>query len=122
MFLLPSKTDENVTQTIHALRKVRDTSTTQFRRRNERVHQAQRLLLEAVHLVYSDMPERDKATRDYRNGLPPEDQRELEGGFSENILFAAQALSRGFRIRGIESFTADLIEPGEFLNVDFVIS
>lgn len=49
----------------------------------------------------------------YRAQLPPEDQRELEGGFSENILFAAQALSRGFRIRGIEPFTAELVEPGK---------
>ncbi|KAJ3057230.1 Lateral signaling target protein 2 [Rhizophlyctis rosea] len=107
--------DEHLAQNIHLLKKVRDTTTTQFRRRNERVHQAQRLLLEAIHLVYSDMPERDKAARDYRNGLPPEDQRELEGGFSENILFAAQALSRGFRIRGIETFTAELVEPAKEL-------
>lgn len=56
-----------------------------------------------------------KAGREYRCSLPPEDQRELEGGFSENILFAAQALTRGFRIRGIEGFTAELVAPARQL-------
>ncbi|TPX69945.1 hypothetical protein SpCBS45565_g02122 [Spizellomyces sp. 'palustris'] len=63
-----------------------------------------------------DMDEDLKASRDYRTRLPPEDQRELEGGFSENILFACQALSRGFRIRGIEHFTQELVEPARQLH------
>ncbi|KAI8919459.1 hypothetical protein DFJ77DRAFT_278782 [Powellomyces hirtus] len=63
------------------------------------------------------MDERHKASRAYRRQLPPEDQRELEGGFSENILFAAQALSCGFRIRGIEEYTQELYEPARQLHV-----
>ncbi|KAI9142010.1 hypothetical protein BKA69DRAFT_1071007 [Paraphysoderma sedebokerense] len=77
----------------------------------DKVHSAQKLLLDCIYIIYSDMDEESKLNRDYRRQLPQEDQQELDNGFSENILFAAEALSHGFRIRGIESFTNELIEP-----------
>ncbi|KAJ3108252.1 Lateral signaling target protein 2 [Phlyctochytrium planicorne] len=107
--------DENLTQAIKALKRIRNTTSDSFRRKSERVHRAQRLLLDTIHLIYSDLDDELKANRDYRRQLPPEDQRELENGFSENILFAAQALSKGFRIRGIEHFTTDLVQPAREL-------
>lgn len=52
------------------------------------------------------MPSSIKSSRDYRSNLPLGDQRELDSGFSENVLFAAEALSKGFRIRAIEGVPA----------------
>lgn len=66
-------------------------------------------------MVYLEMPNALKSNRDYRNELPPEDRLELDDKFSENIMFAAQALGRGFRIRGIEAFTAELSDPARIL-------
>ncbi|KAJ3016806.1 Lateral signaling target protein 2 [Thoreauomyces humboldtii] len=108
--------DKHLARMVESLQQVRDTECDKFKRRNERVHRAQRLLLETIFLIYSEMDESLKASRSYRRQLPAEDQRELEGGFSENILFAAQALSRGFRIRGIEDYTAELYEPARQLH------
>ncbi|KAJ3039847.1 hypothetical protein HDV00_011756 [Rhizophlyctis rosea] len=110
------QTDEYLSTSIKRLLKTPSTTTHAFRIRSERVHRAQKLLLEAIYLAYTDIPESFKADRTYRRSLPPEDQRELEGGFSENILFAAQALSKGFRIRGIEGFTGELVEPAKELH------
>ncbi|KAJ3110855.1 hypothetical protein HDU96_006219 [Phlyctochytrium bullatum] len=107
--------DENLTHAIRALKKVKNPSSDSFRRKCERVHRAQRDVLHAIHLVYAGMEEAFKADRAYRRRLPPEDQRELDVGFSENILFAAQALSKGFRIRGIEQFTPELVQPAKEL-------
>jgi hypothetical protein len=61
------------------------------------------------------MPNSIKSARDYQRYLPAEDQRELSNCFSENILFAAEALTGGFRIRGLETFTAVLQEPARAL-------
>ncbi|KAJ3330717.1 hypothetical protein HDU76_005028 [Blyttiomyces sp. JEL0837] len=107
--------DEHLTHCVKSLKKVRDIASDTFRRRNEKVHRAQRLLLDTIYLIYLDTDEEYRSSREYRRQLPPEDQRELEGGFSENILFAAQALSKGFRIRGIEQFTSELVEPAKAL-------
>lgn len=57
------------------------------------------------------MPEDIKADRDYRLLLPYDDQQELQACFSENILFAAEALARGFRIRGVEAYADVLRSP-----------
>ncbi|KAJ3149068.1 hypothetical protein HDU89_004070 [Geranomyces variabilis] len=108
--------DKHLSKAVESLTKVNDIDSTKFKRRNERVHRAQRLLLETLLLVYIDMDETYKASRTYRQQLPPEDQRELEGGFSENILFAAQALSCGFRIRGIEEYTTELFPSAQNLH------
>ncbi|KAJ3149858.1 hypothetical protein HDU86_006815 [Geranomyces michiganensis] len=108
--------DKHLSKAVESLTKVGDIDSTKFKRRNERVHRAQRLLLETLLLVYVDMDETYKASRTYRQQLPPEDQRELEGGFSENILFAAQALSCGFRIRGIEEYTTELFPSAQNLH------
>ncbi|KAJ3280381.1 hypothetical protein HK104_000708 [Borealophlyctis nickersoniae] len=107
--------DEYLLRSVASLKKVTSPTSAKFRRLNDRVHRAQRLLLDSIYLCYVDLSEEDKSGRAYRAQLPPEDQRELEGGFSENIWFAGQALSRGFRIRGIEAFTAELVEPAKQL-------
>lgn len=103
--------DENLIKAIKSLRSQSDSSSDTFRRRNERVHKAQRMLLDSIYIIYQETDDTYRASREYRRQLPLEDQRELESGFSENILFAAQALSRGFRIRGIEQFTPTLVQP-----------
>ncbi|KAJ1999884.1 hypothetical protein H4R26_004875, partial [Coemansia thaxteri] len=54
-------------------------------------------------------------SRHYRFYLPEEDQLELDRGFSESVLFAAQALARGFQIRGTEPRTLVLREPAAML-------
>ena len=65
------------------------------------------------------MPEQFKSARDYRYLLPLEDQGELDGSFSENVLYAAQAISSGFRVRGIESHSQMLVEPARILCAAF---
>ncbi|TPX51196.1 hypothetical protein SeMB42_g01834 [Synchytrium endobioticum] len=107
--------DEYLSRTIKILHRVRDPASAQFRNKCENVHRAQRMVLDSVFLTYRDCDPSIRADRAYRNRLPPEDQRELDGRFSENILFAAQALARGFRIRGIEAFTAELTQPARNL-------
>jgi hypothetical protein len=47
--------------------------------------------------------------------LPFEDRQELDVGFSENILFAAEALAHGYRIRGIERYSNVLRDPASQL-------
>ncbi|KAJ3295813.1 hypothetical protein HDU79_008340 [Rhizoclosmatium sp. JEL0117] len=96
---------------IAALSKVSDTRTDLFRKRNEKLHSSQRVLLGAIYILYSEIDEDKKSSRDYIQQLPPDDQRELTGGFSENIYFASQALSSGYRIRGIEQYTSELLQP-----------
>ncbi|KAL7750353.1 hypothetical protein RI367_004126 [Sorochytrium milnesiophthora] len=82
------------------------------------IHQAQSVLLDAVSLVYMDLPEPKKLPRNYRNGLPAPRQAELDG-FSESVLFLAQALARGFVVRGIEQHTQMLIHPAMELIATF---
>ncbi|ORX83250.1 hypothetical protein K493DRAFT_307643 [Basidiobolus meristosporus CBS 931.73] len=79
------------------------------------VHRHQAELLNAIHLVYSEMDSVLKCSRGYRRFLQSEDREELSQGFSETILFAAQALSRGFQIRGIEHYTEELHGPAQRL-------
>ncbi|KAG5461380.1 MAG: hypothetical protein BJ554DRAFT_6442 [Olpidium bornovanus] len=104
---------------VKALSKVREGDSDKFHRCTERVHRAQKLLLDTIYLVYSGLDNDLKCPRDYRRHLPSEDQEELDDGFSENILFAAEALSRGFRIRGIERFTEQLLDPAKQLCAGF---
>lgn len=66
-----------------------------------KIHRAQKLLLDTMYLIASLLPV--EFPRPYLTSLPTNDRNELENQFSENILFAAQALSHGFRIRGIET-------------------
>ncbi|ORY39074.1 hypothetical protein BCR33DRAFT_720331, partial [Rhizoclosmatium globosum] len=70
-----------------ALSKVSDTRTDLFRKRNEKLHSSQRVLLGAIYILYSEIDEDKKSSRDYIQQLPPDDQRELT------------ALSSGYRIR-----------------------
>lgn len=105
----------------------------------DRVHRAQKLLLESIYFLYLEMDESFKSPRNYRQALQSKfqhceplarfrmqmltdghgssvsDQEELAYGFSENVLFASQALGHGFRIRAIEQFTPDLIAPATSL-------
>lgn len=80
-----------------------------------RVHQAQRLLLDVIYLIYIEGDESIKAPRGHLAYLPPEDHSELLDNYSENILYAAQALQSGYKIRGIETFTEELLEPADHL-------
>lgn len=89
--------------------------TERFKRNLEKVHEAQRLLLNSLYLLHMELDEFQKAPREHRDILPSHDRNELEHGYSENIMFAAEALSRGFRIRGIENHTADLVQPAQML-------
>ncbi|KAJ3028684.1 UNVERIFIED_CONTAM: Lateral signaling target protein 2 [Siphonaria sp. JEL0065] len=123
--------DQQVSKCVASLAKVGDTRSDLFRRRNEKLHISQRVLLDSIYIIYSEIDEDLKAPRDYIRQLPPDDQvkntpantsillfsnanflqqRELTGGFSENIFFASQALNKGYRIRGIEQYTSELID------------
>lgn len=75
------------------------------------IHAAQKLLLEALYYLYLEADETIKSSRSHRDMLPSEDRIELSNGFSENVLYAGQALARGYRIRGIESYTEELRTP-----------
>ncbi|KAI9208551.1 uncharacterized protein BJ171DRAFT_631178 [Polychytrium aggregatum] len=81
----------------------------------EKVHQYQRVLLEAIYIVFSEMDACQKTPKEYRQELSPEDRIELENRFSENVMFAAQALHGGYRIRGIEQYTFDLVAEARAL-------
>lgn len=80
-----------------------------------KIHYKQRRLLDCIFCIYTEMPEQIKVPKFYRLHLPYEDQAELNRSFSENILFAAQALSSGFRIRDVEHYTDILRGPAEEL-------
>ncbi|KAJ9062786.1 hypothetical protein DSO57_1006854 [Entomophthora muscae] len=107
--------DEKLRTTILSLNRARNTSLGKFLQHIRRVHRAQKHLLATVYLIYSGVDEHRKISKDHRLHLPPNDQIELESGFSEGIFFAAQALTNGFRIRGIEYCTQDLIDPAKSL-------
>lgn len=70
------------------------------------MHRAQKLLLDTLYLIATMLPV--EFPRPYLSSLPTNDRFELENQFSENILFAAQALTHGFRIRGIELYSGHL--------------
>ncbi|RKP04289.1 hypothetical protein CXG81DRAFT_23065 [Caulochytrium protostelioides] len=93
---------------IRKLRKEGDVMTPRYRSRLYDVHEAQKRVLQAIWIIRTEAGPLVNADRGYRQQLPLRDQEELDGCYSENILFAAQALSRGFRIRGIEAFAPEL--------------
>ncbi|KAJ2548697.1 hypothetical protein EV175_004728, partial [Coemansia sp. RSA 1933] len=98
------------------LERMRSMQTMSFRVRADRVHLAQSQVLHCVYILFTQQvrPER-RQSRHYRFYLPEDDQAELDRGFSESVLFAAQALSRGFQIRGTEMYTQALREPAWML-------
>ncbi|KAI9327485.1 hypothetical protein BDR26DRAFT_875234 [Obelidium mucronatum] len=108
--------DQQVSKCVTSLSKVGDTRSDMFRRRNEKLHMSQRTLLDAIYIIYAEIDEELKSPREYIQQLPPDDQRELTGAFSENIYFASQAVSKGYRIRGIEQYTSELIDPAQQLS------
>ncbi|KAJ1888096.1 hypothetical protein LPJ66_008744, partial [Kickxella alabastrina] len=71
--------------------------------RADRVHLNQSRLLRCIHVLFMlQVPAEERRSRHYRFYLPEDDQLELDRGFSESVLFAAQALARGYQIRGTE--------------------
>ncbi|KAJ2832273.1 hypothetical protein GGI24_001295 [Coemansia furcata] len=101
---------------VGVLAKTRSTQAAAFRGRADRVHVAQGRVLAAVHALFAGLvPADEHASRHYRFYLPEEDQAELDRGFSESVLFAAQALARGFQIRGTEPRTLALRDPAALL-------
>ncbi|KAI8618652.1 hypothetical protein BC830DRAFT_1107865 [Chytriomyces sp. MP71] len=107
--------DENIDKCVESLSQIYGVQSERFRRKNEKLHSAQKILLEIVYILFCEIDEDMKSPRNYIARLPPDDQRELTGAFSENIYFAAQALSKGYRIRGIEQYTSELIGPAKQL-------
>jgi hypothetical protein len=104
---------------VQKLKRINNAQSLKFHKVLEKVHRVQKLLLDTIYLIYVPMPEDIKSSRDYRQMLPIEDQSELDGGFSENILFAAQAIAAGFRVRGIERHSDMLREPARQLCASF---
>ncbi|KAJ2796870.1 hypothetical protein H4S07_006095, partial [Coemansia furcata] len=101
---------------VGVLAKTRSTQSAAFRGRADRVHVAQGRVLAAVHALFVGLvPSDEHGSRHYRFYLPEEDQAELDRGFSESVLFAAQALARGFQIRGTEPRTLALRDPAALL-------
>ncbi|KAJ1993074.1 hypothetical protein H4R33_000786 [Dimargaris cristalligena] len=103
--------EEKLSTAVQQLEKQRDSHSASFKEAADRVHMCQRILLNTIYLVYSGMDTSWRSSRSYRQYLPDEDQQELNRTFSESILFAAQALTRGFQIRGIESRSEALAFP-----------
>ncbi|PIA17626.1 hypothetical protein COEREDRAFT_80324 [Coemansia reversa NRRL 1564] len=94
------------------LEKSRNTRSPSFRMRADRVHVSQARLLNCIYTLFTGLvPADERQSRHYRFYLPEDDQTELDRGFSESVLFAAQALARGFQIRGTEQQTDALREP-----------
>ncbi|KAJ2800801.1 hypothetical protein H4R20_003925, partial [Coemansia guatemalensis] len=98
------------------LEKTRNTRSPSFRMRADRVHVSQARLLNCIYRLFTGLvPADERQSRHYRFYLPEDDQTELDRGFSESVLFAAQALARGFQIRGTEQQTDALREPAYML-------
>ncbi|KAJ2359001.1 hypothetical protein GGF43_000436 [Coemansia sp. RSA 2618] len=101
---------------IQVLEKTRNTRSPSFRMRADRVHASQAQLLLCIYTLFTQLVSAEgRRSRHYRFYLPEDDQMELDRGFSESVLFAAQALARGFQIRGTESHTDALREPAWML-------
>ncbi|KAJ2082468.1 hypothetical protein H4R24_001567 [Coemansia sp. RSA 988] len=97
---------------IMLLERTRNTRSPSFRMRADRVHLLQARLLSCIYKLFTGLvPVDERQSRHYRFYLPEDDQTELDLGFSESVLFAAQALARGFQIRGTEQQTDALREP-----------
>ncbi|KAJ2454114.1 hypothetical protein EV183_001716 [Coemansia sp. RSA 2336] len=101
---------------LQVLEKSHNTRSPSFRMRADRVHASQAQLLLCIHTLFTQqVSAEERQSRHYRFYLPEDDQVELDRGFSESVLFAAQALARGFQIRGTESHTEALREPASML-------
>ncbi|KAJ2850035.1 hypothetical protein IWW36_002220 [Coemansia brasiliensis] len=101
---------------LQVLEKSRNTRSPSFRMRADRVHASQAQLLLCIYTLFTQQVSvEERRSRHYRFYLPEDDQIELDRGFSESVLFAAQALARGFQIRGTESHTEALREPASML-------
>ncbi|KAJ2377239.1 hypothetical protein GGI05_006895, partial [Coemansia sp. RSA 2603] len=108
--------ERQLQQATRQLSCTRSASHRAFRMRADRVHLAQAQLLHTVHVLFvHSVPSHMRRSRQYRFYLPEDDQMELDRGFSESVLFAAQALARGFQIRGTERHTVALREPAQLL-------
>ncbi|KAJ1649334.1 hypothetical protein IWQ61_009549 [Dispira simplex] len=103
--------EEKLSSAIALLERCSNPASAAFKECADRVHMCQRIFLNTIYLIYSGMDTSQRASRNYRQYLPDEDQHELNRSFSESILFAAQALSRGFQIRGIEDQSGVLRRP-----------
>ncbi|KAJ3250853.1 hypothetical protein HDU77_006310 [Chytriomyces hyalinus] len=108
--------DENVAKCVTSLAKLNTVKSERFQLKSAKLHQAQKVLLDTLYLIYIGMDEDMKSSRSYVSSLPPDEQRELTDGFSENIYYASQALSKGYRIRGIEQYTSELLQPAKELS------
>ncbi|KAJ3337953.1 hypothetical protein HDU93_000277 [Gonapodya sp. JEL0774] len=121
--------DEQLLNAVHRLREVPPYTyhSSRLAQRTETVHKRQKVLLDTLYLLAEQVDRVDSmkdesaifADRSYRRTLPLDDQRELEFGYSENIMFAAQALSTGFRIRGVEAHSPILTPPAQQLTASF---
>ncbi|KAI8326077.1 hypothetical protein GQ54DRAFT_132792 [Martensiomyces pterosporus] len=109
-------TESSLSNAIRLLERTRSTRSSSFRMRADRVHSSQSQLLCCIYELFAQLvPEEEQRSRHYRFYLPEDDQTELDRGFSESVLFAAQALARGFQIRGTELYTQSLREPAWLL-------
>ncbi|KAJ1553576.1 hypothetical protein HK405_007517 [Cladochytrium tenue] len=102
--------DASVGRAIRKLARTPSTSTATLQRRAELVHRHQRRVLSTVRDIYCDIvPPSRRRDRAHRALLPAADRRELDSAtFSEGVLFAAQALSAGLSVRGLEQASASL--------------
>ncbi|KAJ2784200.1 hypothetical protein H4R18_001255 [Coemansia javaensis] len=104
--------DAALGRAVRLLGGVRSTRSAAFQHRAARVHRAQARALRWLHALFAAAvaPEQ-RQSRHYRVYLPEDDQAELDRGFSESVLFAAQALAHGLQIRGTERHTRALAAP-----------
>ncbi|KAJ2575568.1 hypothetical protein GGH19_002909 [Coemansia sp. RSA 1807] len=108
--------EASLASTIQILENTRNTRSPSFRMRADRVHVSQAQLLLCMYRLFTQLvSSAGQRSRHYRFYLPEDDQMELDRGFSESVLFAAQALAKGFQIRGTESHTEALREPAWML-------
>ncbi|KAL1915732.1 uncharacterized protein VTP21DRAFT_6491 [Calcarisporiella thermophila] len=105
--------DEEVVRAVNDLRRATRPDRVAFH--TERVHRAQSALLAAIYSLMGYVPSMCRAQREYLSMLPAIDQEELGQGYSESILFASQAIFRGFRIRGLEVYHQELSGPAQQL-------
>lgn len=111
---------------VKALRRVQDETSALHHAQLEKVHRAQRLLLRTLYLMVSTSTHPATGAqidmergRTHQARLPPEDRHEVSHTYSENIFYAAQALVGGYRVRGIEAWTAELRIPAQQLCATF---
>jgi hypothetical protein len=86
---------------------------------SSKVDHRQQHLLKVIYLIYHQSSMLCKTPRRYLRALPYEEQVHLGTGYNHSILYAAQALSKGYRVRGIEENSEDLKEPAIILCAAF---